>query len=91
MFTISVFTGGNKDEYNPTLSNVEQFSIGKCFVDELLLLEKEGIWVKDLEDENIIYHVKARLISHIYDTSELEHICQIQGIASYNGCSLCRL
>lgn len=23
MFTISVFTGGNKDEYNPTLSNVE--------------------------------------------------------------------
>jgi hypothetical protein len=90
MFTISIFTGGKRDPNNPNISNSEQFIIGKCFVDELLYLDKDGIWVKDVDDNSIIYHVKARLISHVYDTAELQHMCQFQGVQSYTGCALCR-
>jgi hypothetical protein len=90
MFTITVFTGGKRDAKNPNLSNSEQFTIGKCFVDELLTLDSEGILVNDLDDNSIIYHVKARLISHVYDTAEIQHICQFQGVQSSSGCALCR-
>ena len=91
MFSISLFTGGKKDKNNPNICNSEQFIIGKLFVDEMLQLENEGIWVEDPDDMNIVYNVKARLISHVYDTAEQQHMCQVQGVQSSNGCTKCRL
>lgn len=80
MFLLSIY-------YMAKESYVEDFLHRDCLVRELLLLY-DGY---ELEVNDKIYFVQARLICHGYDTKGAEHVLRVQASGSLAGCPFCRL